>query len=153
RIVLGIDWLVPANDFDLYVHKDNLAGPIETSSTGSAPGTSEAGSIAIEPPVVTTARVYVIHAVCFTVAPGDQYPGHAARAAVPTPRTATYLTGTLRFSQNVALRAPVTVTDGEPSARVDVRGNCYVGGIRGVPAGVDLWRFDLNPASPTFDPG
>src|SRR5438093_8859491 len=68
-------------------------------------------------------------------------------------RTATYLPGTYGFSQNVALRAPVATRDGEPSLRVDVRGNCYVGGIRGVPAGVDLWRFDLNPASPSFDPG
>lgn len=68
-------------------------------------------------------------------------------------RSATYLPGTLTFSPNVTLRAPVATRDGEPSVRVDVRGNCYVGGIRGVPAGVDLWRFDLNPASPTFDPG
>jgi hypothetical protein len=35
---------------------------------------------------------------------------------------------------------------------VDVRGNGYVGGIRGVPGGVDMWRFDLDPASPTYDP-
>src|SRR5438093_9085788 len=68
-------------------------------------------------------------------------------------RTATYLPGTYGFSHNVSLRAPVATRDGEPSVRVDVRGNCYVGAIRGVPAGVDLWRFDLNPASPTFDPG
>ena len=68
-------------------------------------------------------------------------------------RSATYVAGTTTFSQNVALRAPVTTRDGEPSIRVDVRGNCYVGGIRGVPAGVDLWRFDLNRSSPTFDPG
>ena len=68
-------------------------------------------------------------------------------------RSASYLPGTLTFSSNVALRAPVATRDGEPSIRVDVRGNCYVGAIRGVPAGVDLWRFDLDPASPTFDPG
>jgi flagellar hook capping protein FlgD len=68
-------------------------------------------------------------------------------------RTATYLPGTITFSQNVALRAPVATRDGEPSIRVDVRGNCYAAGIRGVPAGVDLWRFDLNRTSPNFDPG
>src|SRR5206468_3669053 len=68
-------------------------------------------------------------------------------------RTAFYQPATYRFSQNVSLRAPVATRDGEPSLRVDVRGNCYVGAIRGVPAGVDLWRFDLNPASPAFDPG
>ena len=68
-------------------------------------------------------------------------------------RTATYVPGNTRFSQNVALRAPVATRDGEPSIRVDVRGNCYVGGIRGVPAGVDLWRFDLDKNSPSFDAG
>ena len=74
-------------------------------------------------------------------------------APVHADRTATYVPGTIRFSQNVTLRAPVATRDGEPSLRVDVRGNCYVGGIRGVPAGVDLWRFDLDPSSPSFDPG
>ena len=49
-------------------------------------------------------------------------------------------------------KAPVTVADGEPSNRTDVQGNFYVGGIRGVPAGVDLWRFNLNPASGNYDP-
>ncbi|HEY2953932.1 MAG TPA: FlgD immunoglobulin-like domain containing protein [Candidatus Eisenbacteria bacterium] len=76
-----------------------------------------------------------------------------AAGAAHADRTATYVPGSIRFSQNVTLRAPVATRDGEPSIRVDVRGNCYVGGIRGVPAGVDLWRFDLNPSSPTFDPG
>src|SRR5437660_667807 len=60
----------------------------------------------------------------------------------------TYQPGTSRFSQNVALKCPVSTQDGEPSVRCDVRGNCYVAPIRGVPAGVDLFRFDLNPASP-----
>ena len=76
-----------------------------------------------------------------------------AAAPVLADRTATYVPGTITFSQNVTLRAPVATRDGEPSIRVDVRGNCYVGGIRGVPAGVDLWRLDLDPNSPTFDPG
>lgn len=79
--------------------------------------------------------------------------GLALAGGARADRTANYTTGGITFSQNVALRAPVATRDGEPSIRVDVRGNCYVAGIRGVPAGVDLWRFDLNPASPTFDPG
>ena len=79
--------------------------------------------------------------------------GVAIAGAAHADRTATYVPGGITFSQNVTLRAPVTTRDGEPSVRVDVRGNCYVGGIRGVPAGVDLWRFDLDKESPTFDPG
>jgi flagellar hook capping protein FlgD len=77
-------------------------------------------------------------------------------AAAPTAhadRTAIYQAGTLVFSPNTTVYAPLAAQDGEPSIRVDVRGNCYVGAIQGVPAGVDVWRFDLNPSSPLFDPG
>jgi PKD repeat protein len=58
----------------------------------------------------------------------------------------------MTFSPSYALRAPVASRDGEPSLRVDRFGNAYVAGIRGVPAGVDLWYFNLNPSSPTYDP-
>ncbi|HKQ57705.1 MAG TPA: FlgD immunoglobulin-like domain containing protein [Candidatus Eisenbacteria bacterium] len=97
----------------------------------------------------STAPVRLPRLLAASVLVALSFTGAAARAD----RTATYVPGTIAFSQNVTLRAPVTTRDGEPSLRVDVRGNCYVGGIRGVPAGVDLWRFDLNPASATFDPG
>jgi hypothetical protein len=70
----------------------------------------------------------------------------------PPPGSATYVKGGMTFSPNYALRAPVASRDGEPSLRVDRFGNAYVAGIRGVPAGVDLWYFDLNPSSPTYDP-
>ncbi|HEX9968723.1 MAG TPA: hypothetical protein VGB03_01185, partial [Acidimicrobiales bacterium] len=47
--------------------------------------------------------------------------------------------------------------DGEPSSRTDKFGNFYVGGIRGVPAGNDLWYVDLRPTvnggpNPSYDP-
>ncbi|MGH9873409.1 MAG: PKD domain-containing protein, partial [Pyrinomonadaceae bacterium] len=70
----------------------------------------------------------------------------------PVPITPVYEKGGLAFSPNVALRASATGRDGEPSLRVDKFGNAYVAGIRGVPAGVDLWYFDLNPSSLTYDP-
>jgi subtilisin-like proprotein convertase family protein len=70
----------------------------------------------------------------------------------PPPGTATYVKGGMTFSPNYALRASTASRDGEPSLRVDKFGNAYVAGIRGVPAGVDLWYFDLNPNSPTYDP-
>ena len=152
RISIGITWLAPANDYDLYVHRGTLAGPIATESATGAPSTEERGTIPIDPAVVTSPITYVVHVVAFTVTPGDIAHGDASLVASPLPRSATYVAGLLQFGHNFTLKAPVTVSDGEPSLRVDTRGNCYVGGIRGVPAGVDLWRFDLNPASPTFDP-
>ncbi|TPW14749.1 MAG: hypothetical protein FD129_1026, partial [bacterium] len=151
RISVGISWLVPTNDYDLYVHANTLGGGVVAQSAGPPPQTSEVATIPIDPPVVVAAKVYVVHVVSFAVAPGT-YNGSAALVATPAPRTATYLAGTLTFSPNVSLYCPITVRDGEPSLRVDVRGNCYVGGIRGVPAGVDLWRIDLDPNSATFDP-
>jgi hypothetical protein len=68
------------------------------------------------------------------------------------PGTANYVKGGITFSPNMALRASVASRDGEPSLRVDKFGNAYVAGIRGVPAGVDLWYFDLQPGSATYDP-
>ena len=67
-------------------------------------------------------------------------------------RTANYITGGITFSNSIPLKAPVALRDGEPSNRTDFAGNAYVGAIRGFPAGVDIWRFDLNPLSPSFDP-
>ena len=86
------------------------------------------------------------------LAPGEPVP-------TPTPDTAgvTYIKGGIEFSPSVPLHAPATVRDGEPSIRVDKFGNTYVAGIRGVPAGCDLWYFDLRPTvggqpNPNYDP-
>jgi len=90
-IHIQITWLVPANDYDLYVHKDSLTGPIIKQSTGGAPGTSE--QVDIDPTGPNGTGVYVVHVVDFTVAPGDPY--HATASIVtppppfPTPAPAT----------------------------------------------------------------
>ena len=76
----------------------------------------------------------------------------AAPDGPPERRAATYVQSGITFSPNTTVKAPVAARDGEPSIRTDYKGNSYTGGIRGVPAGVDLWYFDLNPNSPTFDP-
>jgi len=143
------------SDYDLYVHKDAVNGKVVfAAANGSQPGTSE--QVVINP-ATSGAGDYVVHVVYSTVVPGDQYKGTAtltsAATASPTPiRAATYISGGITFSNSVPLKAPVTSRDGEPSNRTDFAGNAYVGAIRGVPAGVDLWRFDLNPTSPSFDP-
>lgn len=102
----------------------------------------------------TGTGVYTVRVVYFAVViPNiDQYRGTASVQAIPTGRTANYIKGGITFSPNVTVKAPVAARDGEPSSRTDKLGNSYVSGIRGFPAGVDLWNTDLRPTSPTYDP-
>lgn len=156
-IAIKITWTVPADDYDLYVHFDanndgllDSSDPIVASSGDGAPETEEATTI---DPSSTGVGRYFVHAVAFSVVPlVDAYHGTATVQNKPASRNATYLKGGINFSPNVSLKAPVAARDGEPSSRTDKFGNHYVSGIRGVPAGVDLWYFDLRPGSPTYDP-
>lgn len=152
QINVVISWTVPAYDYDLFVHVGTLRGPSLPSSAGPPPATSELVHIGIDPPVVTTARIWWAHIQAATVPPAQTYNGSASLVDLPPSPVVSHQPGYLPFSRNVTLLARGTVRTEEPSVRVDVRGNCYVSGIRGVPAGVDLWRFDLDPTSPGFDP-
>lgn len=152
QINIIVSWTVPAYDYDLYVHEDSLTGPLLPPSAGPPPATSEQVHVSLDPAVVVTPRVWWAHVQAATVPPGQVYTGTAVLVnAAPAP-IITHLPGALPFARNVPLYAPGTVRTEEPSVRVDVRGNAYVGGIRGVPAGVDMWRFNLNPTSAGFDP-
>ncbi|MFN2635208.1 MAG: post-COAP-1 domain-containing protein, partial [Thermoanaerobaculia bacterium] len=149
-VSVKIDWSLAVDDYDLYLHKGSNAGPVVGSSAGGAPSTEEAAAI---DPSATGTGAYTVHVVYFSVPPGvDQYRGTAAVAAKAGSRSAIYVKGGLTFSPSVRTKAPVAGRDGEPSSRTDKFGNHYVSGIRGVPAGVDLWYFDLQPGSPTYDP-
>lgn len=146
KIELG--WGVSANDYDLYVHKDSNAGVEVGRSGGGSPQTAEA---AIIDPYKFGLGVYTVHVVYFAGNPAADQP-HGKATVITRARKAMHLLGGLTFSPSVTVRAPAAGRDGEPSLRCDPRGNCYVAGIRGVPAGVDLWYFDLDPTSPTYDP-
>jgi hypothetical protein len=154
QLLIKITFSAP-QDYDLYVHKDTLDGKVVfAGENGGQPGTSE--ELVINP-ATSGAGDYVVHVLYAAAIPADQYHGSAslssAASATPPPmRTANYVTGGITFTNSVPLKAPTTLRDGEPSNRTDFAGNAYVGAIRGFPAGVDLWRFDLNPLSPSFDP-
>jgi hypothetical protein len=143
------------SDYDLYVHKDTVNGSVVfPGGNGSQPTDNE--QVVINP-ATSGAGDYVVHIVYADVVPTDQYQGTAtilgsATATPPPMRTANYISGGITFSNSIPLKAPTTLRDGEPSNRTDFAGNAYVGAIRGFPAGVDMWRFDLNPLSPSFDP-
>jgi hypothetical protein len=153
---VNINWLNPANDYDLYIHKGEncpatgaCEGPIVSQDGNGAPSTQEAGSI---DPSSTGTGTYLVRLVFFSVSPGDAFTGTASVGPAPPGRKANYVKDGITFSPNVTVKAPVTRRDGEPSNRTDKFGNHYTSAIRGVPAGVDLWYFDLRPGSPTYDP-
>jgi hypothetical protein len=161
-VLIHLFWAQSASDYDFYVHKDSLQGPLVAQGRNLGPTDPDptVDDATINPATSGTGKYYIHVLYAAAAGPADQYHGRLTVVAAgggvtasPTPsRTATYINSGITFSSNYPTKAPVTTRDGEPSSRTDVQGNAYVGGIRGVPAGVDLWYFDLKPGSPTFDP-
>ena len=155
---IAVNWSLPTDEYDLFVHSGSLTGPlVATSANGVADTTTPATTNAIGIPV-PSAGTYVVH-VAYAVTPGagpantDQYKGVAVLSTNTTSgRYAHYSVGGLTFGTDVPLKSFGNTTDSEPGIRIDKLGNTYESGIRGFPAGVDLWYFDLNPTSPTYDP-
>ena len=58
NLKVAIDWLVTANDFDLYGFRDGLGGPAVGASHGGAPGTHEEFVISLDG-VLAASRRYV----------------------------------------------------------------------------------------------
>jgi hypothetical protein len=158
RVRFKVTWTIPADDYDVYVHQGSTDGPIVGQSGNGAPGTAEENTFDLNGVVVAGVNdTYAVHVVFFTVAPLDPYHGVLsleAIASAPT-RTATIVSGSktgIAFSHSRTVYAFGSGQDVEPSVRVDYQGNAYVGGIRGLLGGNDVWRFDLNPGSATYDP-
>ena len=84
RIRIAIDWLVPANDFDMYCFEDYVDGVQVGISNGPPPGTHEEVPLIIDG-VVSTARTIAIEVVASTTVP-EQVQGTVSLVA--TPRTA-----------------------------------------------------------------
>ncbi len=146
-IRVKIGWGLLADDYDLYVHQGSNAGPIVDSSNGGAPETDE---VCLINPSKTGTGVYTLHTIYFVNVPqADQPVGTVEVVRNQSPK---YESGGFTFSPNTPDYAPANDSDGEPSSETDVQGNHYVCGIRGFPAGCDLFYYDLRPGSPTYDP-
>jgi hypothetical protein len=158
RVRFKLAWTNQLNDYDVYVHLGDNQGPEVGRAGNSAPQTGEENTFDVNAAVVTGVNdKYTIHVVYWAVGPNDPYRGEVSLENIPqTPtRTATFIKGDktgIRFSPSRALYATGAGQDVEPSVRVDYKGNAYAGGIRGLTGGNDIWRFDLNPNSPTYDP-
>lgn len=87
RVKVKLDWLAPATDYDLYIHKGSVTGP-EVNRSAGGPTISEAAEI---DPTVSGTGVYAVHVVYFAASgTADQYTGKASVETItagpsPTP--------------------------------------------------------------------
>lgn len=79
RARVQINWVSPTTDYDMYIHKDSLDGPIVATA---AAGTTTFEQADIDP-VVNGYGVYVVNVVYFAATPADQYKGIANVVTVP----------------------------------------------------------------------
>src|SRR5262245_5002571 len=122
-----LGWTLSAQDFDLYVHKGDLNGPVVANSgNGVTTGilTNEDADLDTSRPSVGTGT-FAVHVVYWTATAAEQYTGTVSVANVPaappptpTPTPTNEPLGTPRFYSYIA---PPGVADdaGEPSIGVN----------------------------------
>lgn len=107
---VSLSWLLPATDYDLYVHKDSATGPVVATS---AQGTTTAESADINV-ALSGVGTYAVRVVYFA-AVGDQYAGRAevvtAAPDAPPPLSSTAAPAYANF----AAPAPLGQGAGEPT--------------------------------------
>jgi hypothetical protein len=142
-----INWASPSTDYDLYVHKGTLEGPVVANS-GAGGTTQEQLDLDPRRANIGTGD-FVVHVVYFAATTADQYTGTAALApAAPLPVPAPTASGTApRFENYTPPRAgPNTLgrSAGEPSIGVGLP-------ITGHPEGRALFQSDVQTLRVTFN--
>lgn len=141
-----ISWLAPASDYDLFVHKGTVSGPIVASS---AQGTNTSEEVDLDPRSTGTG-VFVVHVVYFAATAADQYHGAATVASATGVNPAAQATGIAPRYQN--FETPQAIlnmggkgTDaGEPSIGVNWKTNRVL-----FQSGLTTFRVTFNDASPS----
>jgi hypothetical protein len=142
-----INWASPSTDYDLYVHKGSLSGPIVASS-GSGGTTQEQVDLDPRRSSVGTGD-FIVHVVYFAATMADQYTGVASLAtAAPLPGPAPAAAGFApRFENfNPPALGPNTLgrSAGEPSIGVGLP-------IVGHPEGRAMFQADVQTLRVTFN--
>ncbi|HEV7799042.1 MAG TPA: sialidase family protein, partial [Pyrinomonadaceae bacterium] len=116
-----INWSLGSNDYDVYIHKGDLTGPVAGKGPGSSqPNTEE---VAFLNPVIDGVGLYTVHVAYAAVAPNsDQY--HGTATVVPGVAPAVAGTGLAPRFQNFYPQPDVIKTGkgtdaGEPSIGVN----------------------------------
>ena len=121
-IRIKIEWLLPATDYDLYIHKDSNSGPLVASSGRGATSPTEPltwEDTTIDPSVSGTG-VYTVRAVYYLATAADQYHGSATIENKPAPQpTPTPSNDSAPHYTNYAAPGELGNSAGEPSIGVN----------------------------------
>ena len=123
QVKVSIHWLSNASDYDLYIHKGSLDGPVVASS-GDAASTSEETVLNPASSSIGTGAFHV-RVVYFATVPGDQYSGAASVVAaglppVPAPTPASVTPPRYQnYTPPAAGPATLGLDAGEPSIGVN----------------------------------
>lgn len=105
-----INWLLPATDYDIYIHSGSVTGP-QTDHSGDGLTTSEDALIIPSRDGVGT---FVVHVVYFVATAGDQY--HGIVDVIDSPLAAPGIAaGEAPSYRNYAAPAPLGKDAGEPT--------------------------------------
>lgn len=144
-----IEWLEPGSDYDLFIHKGTLAGPVVASSAAGAT-TNEQVDLNPSSSSIGTGD-FTVHVVYFAVVPADQYRGiatvlTAAPGPIPAPTPANAAMAPRFELYNPPAAGPATLgrASGEPSVGVGLP-------IAGHPEGRALFQADVQTLRVTFN--
>jgi hypothetical protein len=116
NVRVSATWLLPATDYDLYIHKDSITGP---EVARSAEGTNTLESAVIDPSRAGTGT-FVVHLVYFAALAADQYKGSATIETKPAePPPPPVSSATPPGYDNFAAPDGVGTSAGEPSIGVN----------------------------------
>ena len=147
QVHVQINWLLPATDYDLYIHKGGLDGPVVASS-GSAGTTHE--QVDLNPASASVGTgLFTVHVVYFATSGADQYSGAAEAVAAGTPPVAAPPASgpAARYENfNPPAAGPATLgrSSGEPSIGIGLP-------IAGHPEGRAMFQSDVQTLRVTFN--
>ena len=113
-----ISWLAPATDYDMYIYKGSLDGPVAAQSASSITSTVE--EVAEIDPSEDGTGAFVVQVVYFAATTADQYQGAASVAARQDSTQPTYSGPAPRFF-TYAAPSGVANNAGEPTIGVNWR--------------------------------
>lgn len=148
QVHVQINWTLPANDYDMYIHKGGLTGPVVASS-GAGGTTQEQVDMNPASSSIGTG-LFTVHVVYFAATQADQYSGVAtvvSAGAPPTPAptpASGFAPRYETYTPPAAGPATLGLRSGEPSIGIGLA-------IAGHPEGRSMFQSDIQTLRTTYN--